>query len=91
MHEIENFESGMGAVLGATAYGLMGAAAGIGDAIGAAIRHEQYLKRVDSLTRGAVRQTIAARRARAETAAEVQAMLSELAIARYNDSLREAA
>ena len=91
MREVQNLEAGLGVALGTTAYGLMGAAAGIGDAISGAIRHAAYLKRVDSLTRAAVRRNVAARRARQETAAEVQSMLSEFAIARYNDSLREAA
>ena len=89
MREVENLEAGLSAGLGMTAYGIMGAASALGDAIGGAIRHQQYLKRVDTLTRAAVRQRLAANRARAETAAEVQAMLSEFAIARYNASLQE--
>ena len=91
MREVENMESGLGAALGVVSYGIMGAASGIGDAIGAAIRQRAYLQTVDALTRVAVRANLAANRKRAATKALAADLLRQTAIHCYNESLKKAA
>ena len=91
MREIENFEAGMGSALGVVSYGIMGAASALGNAIGGAIRHQQYLTRVDSLTRAAVFHNIAASRRTAAAKAEADEILREFAIHRHNARLAAAA
>lgn len=91
MRKVENFETGMGVALGATAVGLMGVASALGDAIGDAIRQRAYLKRVDALTRITVRERLAADRKRAASKALGQDLLRQMAIHRYNESLTKAA
>ena len=91
MREVENFETGMGVALGATAFGIMGAVSAIGDAVGDAIRQRAYLKRVDALTRIAVRQNLEAARKKAAAKALGQDLLRQLAIHNYNASLEKAA
>lgn len=91
MREVENFEAGMDVALGATAVGLMGVASALGDAVSSAIRHQQYLKRVDALTRIAVRQNLADARKRAASKALAADLLRQTAIHAYNESLKEAA
>ena len=87
MREVDNLDAGLGLALGATAYGLMNAAGGIGDAVGSAIRRAAYLRQVDTLTRVAVRANLAANRKRAASKAEADEILRELAIARVNARL----
>ena len=87
MREVDNLEASLGAGLSMTAYGLMGAASALGDAIGGAVRRAAYLKRVDALTRVAVRQHLAAKRTRAAHQAEAAEILREFVIHRHNARL----
>ena len=89
MREVENFEAGMGVALGATAFGIMGVASALGDAIGGAIREAAYLRRVDALTRVAVRQNLEAARQKAASKARGQDLLRQMAIHNYNASLKK--
>ena len=91
VREIDNLEAGLGAGLTVTAYGLMNAASAIGDAVGAAVRQRAYLKRVDELTRIAVRQNLADARKRAASKTMAADLLRQTAIHAYNMSLKEAA